>query len=163
VPLNDAGRAQARRAARVLAGRRFAAVFTSPMKRATETGRIAGYGHDARSLDDLREWNYGDYEGRRTVDIRETRPGWLLWRDGAPGGERAGDVGARADRVIHVLRGVDGDALVFGHGHMLRVLGARWVDLRPEEGGRLALSPGSVSVLGWEREVAVLQQWNHQP
>ena len=104
------------------------------------------------------EWDYGDYEGRKTVDIREERPGWTLWQDGVPGGETAEDVGARADRVIPGLRSLDGDAVVFAHGHLLRVLAARWLGLEPAAGQLFALDPATVGVLGYERETAVLRR-----
>jgi broad specificity phosphatase PhoE len=160
VPLTDAGRAQAGRLRAQLEGRRFARVLTSPMGRAVETCRLAGLADHAQVTDDLREWDYGEYEGITTPQIRERRPGWNLWRDGCPGGETAGQVGARADRVIGPLRSLEGDAALFGHGHLLRVLAARWVRLGPEDGARLALSTATVSVLGWERETPVIRLWN---
>jgi probable phosphoglycerate mutase len=134
-------------------------VLTSPLSRAAETCRLAGLG-DAEVRDELLEWDYGEYEGRTTADIREERPGWYLWRDGCPGGEAAAGVAARVDRLIGELRKLDGDAALFAHGHVLRMIGARWVELPPEEGGRLALSTASLSALGWEREVPVIWLWN---
>ena len=110
--------------------------------------------------DGLREWDYGDYEGRRTADIRETRPGWLLWTDGVPGGETISEVAARTDRVIAEIRAASGPVAVFAHGHLLRVLAARWLEVDPSFGGRLALSPASVSRLAWEREQPVIDLWN---
>jgi broad specificity phosphatase PhoE len=106
------------------------------------------------------EWDYGAYEGRTTLEIREEHPGWTLWEGGAPGGETAAEVGARADRVIAELRSVDGDCLVFAHGHLLRVLTARWLGLEPSEGRLFALDPASISVLGYERETPVIRLWN---
>lgn len=163
VPLTEAGRAAARRLADVLSGQSFAAVFTSPMQRALETCVLAGLGDHAVVDDDLGEWDYGDYEGLTTAEIRSERPNWTLWRDGCPGGEVAGDVGARADRLIARLLEYDGTVAVFGHGHCLRVIGARWVGLPPDDGGLLALDTATVSRLGWEREQSVVRAWNLQP
>jgi broad specificity phosphatase PhoE len=160
IPLTDEGRA----AARALAGRlrewSFARVLVSPLRRARETCELCGLGEMAEPRQDLAEWDYGDYEGLKTAQILEQRPDWVLWRDGCPGGETPQQVGARADRVIAELRAVDGDVAVFSHGHMLRVLGARWIDQQPALGGRLALSAAAVSVLGYERGAAVLALWN---
>jgi probable phosphoglycerate mutase len=160
VPLDDAGRRNAETLRARLAGWTFARVLTSPLSRARETCRLAGLGDRAEVVDDLQEWDYGEYEGRRTVDIREERPGWDLWAEGVPGGETVEQVGARADRVIAAARDAGGDVALFAHGHVLRVLGARWVDLPPVQGSRLALATGAVCVLGWERERAVLEYWN---
>jgi probable phosphoglycerate mutase len=106
------------------------------------------------------EWDYGDYEGLTTPQIREQRPDWSLWRDGCPAGEAPGEVGARADRVVAELEGLDGDAALFAHGHLLRVLAARWIELGPEQGARLFLSTATVSTLGWERETRAVRLWN---
>ena len=160
IPLTDAGRREAALLATPLREYTFALVLTSPRRRASETCALAGFGAVARTDDDVEEWDYGDYEGRTTADIRRERPGWSLWADGAPGGEDAAEVGRRADRVIARLRAVDGNALVFAHAHVLRVLGARWIDLDPTEGARFALDPARWSVLGYEREVAVIREWN---
>lgn len=160
IPLTDAGREQARSLASRLAGRRFSRVLTSPLGRAVETCRLAALGEHAESREDLLEWDYGDYDGRTTPDIRAERPDWLLWRDGCPGGETAADVGARVDRLIADVREAQGDAVLFAHGHVLRVLAARWVALDPEAGSRLILSPAALSVLGWEREQSVIRLWN---
>lgn len=160
IPLTEAGRRQAQRLAARLTGRRFAVVVTSPLQRAAETCRLAGFRDVAELCDDAVEWNYGDYEGRTTPEIRTSQPGWTLWTDGAPGGEMAAQVGARADRVLARLLAADGDALLFSHGHFLRVLAARWLDLNPRDGRLFALAPASVSVLGWERERRVLVRWN---
>jgi broad specificity phosphatase PhoE len=159
VPLTDRGRERAAVVGQRLAGRRFALVLTSPRRRAVETCQAAGY-PDATVDEDLVEWDYGDYEGRTTAEIREERPGWTLWDDGAPGGETAAEVTARADRAVQRLRVVDGDAVVFSHGHFLRVLAARWLGLPATDGRLFALDPGSTSVLGWEREQPVLRSWN---
>lgn len=160
VPLNAAGEAAAARLRACLGRWTFGRVLTSPLVRARETCRLAGYGDRAEVLDDLVEWDYGEYDGRTTKEIRETRSGWSLWRDGAPGGESAADVGARADRVLEALRDPGGDVLVFAHGHFLRVLAARWVGLEPEWGSAFALEPAALGVLGHEREVPVLSRWN---
>ena len=163
VPLTEQGRRQAEQLAARLAGRKFAVVLTSPLQRAAETCRLAGFGTVAEFCDDCREWGYGEYEGRTTAEIRTEVPGWSLWRHGVPGGETAAQVAARADRVIERLRSATGDALVFSHGHFLRVLAARWLGLGPDEGRLFALGPASISVVGWEREEAVLTQWNEAP
>ena len=141
-------------------GRDLARVLSSPLSRALETCRLAGLGEQAELRDELLEWDYGDYEGLTTAEIREQRPGWYLWRDGCPGGETAQDVAARVDRVVAELRDLEGDAAVFAHGHVLRVLGARWVELGPDGGARLYLATGTVCTLGWERETAVIREWN---
>jgi broad specificity phosphatase PhoE len=160
IPLTEDGRRQAALLRGALQGRSFRAVLTSPLRRALETCQLAGLGDSAERRDDLMEWDYGAYDGRTTADIRKERPGWLLWRDGCPGGESAADVGARADRVVEELRELDGDVAIFAHGHLLRVLAARWVGLPPESGALLALGTGTLSVLGWEREIAVVSLWN---
>jgi broad specificity phosphatase PhoE len=163
IPLTERGREQARVVGVVLESRQFERVLTSPLERAAETCRLAGFGDVAEPRDELMEWDYGDYDGRKTADIREERPGWTLWRDGVPRGETADDVGARVDRVIAELRSSAGDAVVFAHGHVLRVLAARWVGLEPAAGQLFALDPATVSVLGYERETAVLRSWNEAP
>ncbi len=144
----------------MLGDRPFALVLTSPLRRAAETCELAGLGKAAQAHDDLREWDYGEYEGLTTPQIQQRRPGWSLWRDGAPGGETAADVGERADRLIAEVRGGTGDAIAFGHGHMLRVLGARWVGLPPEDGGLLALGTGALCTLGYEHDLPVICRWN---
>ena len=160
VPLTDNGREQAKKLGAVLAGRKFTVVLTSPFSRARDTAALAGF-NDAEVDDDLREWDYGDYEGLKTLDIRVGRPGWFLWRDGVPNGEEIDAVAARADRVIQRLRAVDGDALVFAHGHLLRVLAARWLEREPAFGQHLVLSPATLSILGHERESPALETWNN--
>ncbi len=160
VPLTDRGRHQAERLRCVLEGRRFTLVLSSPLRRAAETCRLAGYGQQAEVCDDLREWDYGLYEGRTTEEIRAEVPGWTIWSHPVPRGETVVEVGARADRVISVARAADGDVALFGHGHALRVLAARWCGLAPECGRILALDPATVSVLGYERETPVLRRWN---
>lgn len=162
LPLTAHGERNARQLGARLKESQFAAVFTSPLQRARRTCELAGFGDRATVDVDMVEWNYGDYEGRRTVDIRKERPGWDLFRDGCPHGEMAAQVGERADRVIARLRGVDGDALVFGHRHFLCVLAVRWVELPAERGVALLLSEASVSILGYNHTIdePVIQQWN---
>jgi broad specificity phosphatase PhoE len=118
---------------------------------------------EAQIRDDLREWDYGDYEGLTTAKIQRRRPGWSLWRDGCPNGETAADLGARADRVIAEVRGADGNAIAFGHGHMLRVLASRWLGLPPEDGALFALATGTLSTLGYEHETPVILSWSELP
>lgn len=160
LPLTENGRVRARNLAPRLEGRRFALVLTSPLQRAIETCELAGLGDQSEIRDDLREWNYGDYEGITTAQIQERHPGWSLWGDGCPNGETAPEVGARADRLIAEAREAGGDVVFFGHGHMLRVVGARWVDLPPADGGLLRLGTGSLSTLGYEHDLPVLDHWN---
>jgi broad specificity phosphatase PhoE len=160
VPLLPEGREQARRLAPALAVMSFSLVLTSPLSRASDTCALAGFGERAEVTDDLLEWDYGTDEGLTTAEIREERPGWTLWADGVRGGETASSVGQRADRVIELARAEAGDTLCFAHGHVLRVLAARWVGLPPVGGRLLALGAGSVGVLGWEREVPIIERWN---
>ena len=160
VPLTDAGRTSARRLAAGLGGWSFAVALASPLRRARETCELAGFGDRAQVREDLREWDYGGYEGLRTPEIRRDRPGWSLWRDGVPGGETVEQVGARADRVIAEVQAASGDVVVFAHGHVLRILAARWLDLPPDRGRSFALDPATISVLGWEREEPAIQRWN---
>ncbi len=160
IPLTDRGRAEAEHLGRALAGRSFARVLSSPLQRAVETCRLAGLGDQVELTDDLLEWDYGEYEGITTAEIRRERPDWYLWRDGCPGGETAADVGRRVDRVIAELRGLEGDAVLFAHGHVLRVLTARWLRLGPECGALFKLDTGTLSTLGFERETPVITRWN---
>jgi probable phosphoglycerate mutase len=160
VPLTEAGRRAAECLRPRLAGRTFALVLTSPYGRARETAALAGLADRAQVDDDLREFDYGVYEGRTTAEIREDLPGWDVWRDPSPGGETPADVGRRADRVIERALAAGGDVALFAHGHLLRVLGARWVELDAASGGRLALSTGAVCELGFERERRVVSLWN---
>jgi len=160
VPLTGLGRSQAVAAGRKIAGQAFAEVFSSPLARALETCRIAGFGDRAEVIDDLREWDYGDDEGRTTPEIRADRPGWSIWGDGPRNGETVDEVGVRADRVIARVREAPGDVLCFAHGHVLRILAARWLALPAVDGRLFALSTATVSVLGWEREAPVIQRWN---
>jgi probable phosphoglycerate mutase len=161
VPLTDVGRGQALDLGRRLAGHRFALVLTSPLSRAADTARLAGF-PDADVDDDLREWDYGAFEGRTTTDIRAEIPEWSIWGGPWRGGERAGQVGDRADRVIArcLAPTVEGDTLLFAHGHMLRVLAARWLGLAPRAGALFALGTATIGILGWERETRVVETWN---
>jgi probable phosphoglycerate mutase len=134
--------------------------MTSPLERAAETCRLAGFGEVAHTRDDLREWDYGDYEGRTTRDIRREVPDWTIWRYAAPNGETSEQVAARADRVLDEVRVADGEVLLFSHGHFLRVSTARWLGLGAREGRLFALDPATISVLGYERETPVIQIWN---
>jgi broad specificity phosphatase PhoE len=160
IPLTDNGRTVATKLEHIFRARSYALVLASPLSRARDTATLAGY-PDPVVDEDLREWDYGDYEGRTTSDIRAAAgPGWFLWDDGVPNGETLQEVAARADRVIARTRDVDGDVLVFGHGHILRVLGARWLGLDPGFGRHLELSPATVSILGWEHDVPAIETWN---
>lgn len=170
IELTDVGREQARALGRALAGRAFARVLTSPLRRAAETVELAGLlpagGGPVEVVDDLREMDYGIFEGLTTPQIRVDRPGWTVWDGDVPEGETLAQVGARADRVLaDVDPGDDGgdeagDVALVGHGHLLRVLAARWVGLEPADGRRLALSTATLSELGHERERRVLWRWN---
>jgi len=161
IPLNADGRAHAATLPQRLAGQTFAAVLVSPLSRARETAELAGLGAQAQLRDDLVEYDYGDYEGITTEEIRADRPDWVLWRDGVPNGEMPDDVGARVDRVIAEAAAVDGDVAIVAHGHVLRVLAARWTEQPASFAGRLALSTGAICRLGIERDVRVIRAWNH--
>jgi probable phosphoglycerate mutase len=163
LPLEPEGEEQARLLASILRGRSFSLVLTSPLERARATSRIAGFGDLATVDGDLREWDYGCYEGRRTVEIHRERPGWSLFTDGAPEGETAAAVGERADRVIARVRSVPGDSLCFAHGHILRVVAARWLGLPPVAARMLRLDAGSLSILAWERQDPAIERWNLPP
>jgi broad specificity phosphatase PhoE len=163
LPLIEAGREQARALGAPLRGHSFSLVLSSPMRRALETCSLAGFDSVVSVSDDLHEWDYGEYEGLTTPQIRESRPDWNLWRDGCPGGESPEQVGARADRVLASLCAADGDALLFAHGHILRVIGARWIEQPVGFGARLGLSAGSLSELGFERETRVVRRWSLVP
>jgi len=160
LPLTDAGRARATVMGQYLKGRPFALVLTSPLARARETCRLAGYGDVAQIEPNLLEWNYGDYEGRTTTEIRKQRPDWSLWADGVPNGETVAQVGERAGAVIERAAKASGDVALFAHGHILRILTARWLGLEPAAGRLFALGTGSLSILGYERETRVIMLWN---
>ena len=158
VPLTEHGREVAAALRPRFEGREFALVLSSPLSRARETARLAGL--DAELDGDLVEWDYGEYEGITTKEIRATRPGWDLWTEGVPGGEMPEDVAARADRVIARVLAADGDCCLVAHGHVLRVLAARWVEQPPSFGARLWLATGAICTLGWQRGVRALRGWN---
>jgi probable phosphoglycerate mutase len=158
VPLTDRGREAALALRQRLAGREFALVLASPRVRARETAELAGFEPEIEP--DLAEIDYGEYEGRTTPEIREDRPGWSLWTDGSPGGETLAEAGARADRVLARALAAGGDVAIFAHGHILRVLAARWIELPPERGANFALGTASLSELGFERENRVIERWN---
>jgi broad specificity phosphatase PhoE len=160
LPLLDDGLPVAEALGMRLADRPFALVLTSPLARARDTARLAGLGDVAEVTDDLRELGYGDYEGRTTPEIRAERPGWDLWRDGAPGGEPLAAAAERTDRVIARAEAAGGDVALFGHGHILRIMGARWLGLPPTAAAGLALSTAALCDLGYERERRVIWLWN---
>jgi broad specificity phosphatase PhoE len=162
LPLTERGEANARRLGKRLAGHAFAKIFVSPLLRARQTYELAGIDGVADVDRDLVEWNYGDYEGRKTSEIRVEQPDWQLFRDGCPNGESPAEVGVRADRVIARVRVIDGDVIVFSSGHFSRVLAARWLGLEPGAGRYFLLGTASLSVLGYEHSLAepVIRLWN---
>jgi probable phosphoglycerate mutase len=161
VPLTAAGEAQARRLGQTLAGRPFTAALTSPLTRARDTCRLAGLS-GAEVVEDLTEWDYGEIEGRTTAEIREERPDWSIWTHGAPGGESVQAVSTRVDRVLAGLLDREGEVVVVAHGHLLRALAARWLELPVVEGRRLRLEAGATGELGWDHGVRALVAWNLQ-
>ena len=163
LPLTEEGQRHAVALAAPLRPWHFALVLTSPLRRAVETCRLAGYGTQAQLRPELMEWDYGRYEGLTSRQIAAQNPGWSLWRDGGPDGESPADIGRRVDRVIAEVRRTAGDVLIFAHGHVLRVLAARWLD-EPAAGGRhYALQTAALSVLGYEHENSVISRWNLPP
>ncbi len=163
LPLTAEGERRAGVVRDALKDRPFALVLTSPLLRARETCRIAGYGDVAQVEPNLTEWDYGDYEGKSTPDIRQFRPGWELWKDGVPRGETVERVYARAAQVIERAMEPQGDVALFAHGHILRILTACWLALEPRGGRLFALSTATLSVLGHEREQRVISRWNVPP
>jgi probable phosphoglycerate mutase len=161
--LTATGKLMAKTVGRELADRGFDLILTSPRMRARETCRLSGYGEAAAIDDNLQEWDYGAYEGRTSADIMKEAQNWSLWRDGVPGGETIEAVSARADRVIQRALDCTGDVALFAHGHILRVLAARWVGLPPDGGRYFSLDAGSISILGSEYKVRVISQWNFVP
>ncbi|HET9718648.1 MAG TPA: histidine phosphatase family protein [Solirubrobacteraceae bacterium] len=173
LPLLPEGRRQAEELSRMLHPQDFGRVLCSPLRRARETCELAGFGQRAEIVEDLREWDYGAYEGLTRQQIRERRPDWSLWRDGCPDGESPAQVSARADRVLALATAGNGDgrredgqgeyqapALLFAHGHILRVLSARWIGLEVDGGSRLVLRPAAVGLLGHDREIRAIEGWN---
>lgn len=165
IPLTEKGRAEAGLLAAALADRSFKLVLTSPLSRAADTCSLSGRA-EAEVDPDLAEWDYGEYEGRTTSDIRTGVPGWTVWDHGVPGGETAADVGTRSDRVLARARAAvgdgDGDVALFGHGHALRVLAARWLEQPPTFGQRLVLGTAAICTLGHDRDAPALLTWNDQ-
>lgn len=160
IPLTDRGRERARKLHEYLKGKTFSMVLTSPMQRAKETCRIAGFGDVAQIDDDLNEWNYGAYEGRTTKEIQKEIPGWSVWSNQIIDGESMGQVAERANRVIARAAGTGGVVALFAHAHILRILAACWIQSPPVTGSRLALGTGTVSVLGYEHQIRVITMWN---
>ena len=162
LPLTEQGESNASNLGERLCGLKFAKVFTSPLQRAVRTCELAGFKSSAQIDRDLVEWNYGDYEGRRTVEIHAERPDWQLFRDGCPGGESPEQIAARANRVVSRVRAIAGDVLLFSSGHFLRVFAARWLGLEPAAGKFFTLVTASLSELGYERDVSapVIRLWN---
>jgi probable phosphoglycerate mutase len=158
LPLLPSGRDRARALAAVLDPDEFDRVLCSPLQRARETCELAGFGDRMEIVEELHEWDYGDYEGLTTPEIRERDPDWDMWRDGCPGGECPAEVAARVDRVLSQLGA--SRVIVFAHGHVLRVLAARWIGLEAAGGSRLALFPGAIGRLGHEHERRVIERWN---
>jgi broad specificity phosphatase PhoE len=160
LPLTPVGEDKARALGSKLAGHPFSLVLTSPMQRARRTCELAGLGSQAQIEQNLREWNYGAYEGLSTDDIRRNRPDWSLFRDGVPGGETIDQVAVRAEAVIQRALQADGDVALFAHGHILRILTARWLTLEPADARLFALGTASISTLGHEHEYRVITEWN---
>lgn len=187
LPLTEAGRRRATAVGEELASRSFSLVLCSPLRRARETCELAGFGDAAVLCEDLHEWEYGDFEGLTTAQIHDLDPSWSLWRDGCPSGERPDQVAVRVDRVLERLTGggetgggeavgggaaggvmvggkaAGGEALAFAHGHVLRVLAARWIGMGPAAGARFALDAGAIGVLGHEHGTQVIERWNYSP
>lgn len=160
LPLTPVGGKSAAALRGALATETFARVFTSPLQRATETCELVGLGALAQVRPQLREWDYGDYEGLTTAEIRRSAPGWDLWTDGAPGGETPGDVRERVDGLIREIRAIDGDVALFSHGHLSRALAARWIELPVAAGKSFLFTTAAIGVLGWDRGTLVIERWN---
>jgi broad specificity phosphatase PhoE len=163
IPLTERGRRQASALATPLGEWTFGLVLSSPLQRALETCRRAGFGSEAQLRPELMEWDYGQFEGLTSREIARKQPGWSLWRDGCPGGEAPEEVGRRVDRVIAEVRQAAGNVLIFAHGHVLRVLTARWLDEPPGGGRHYALQTAALSVLGYEHDDPVISRWNLPP
>jgi len=160
LPLTRDGRAKAAAIRGVLDPNRFACVFTSPLQRARQTSELAGFGGRAEVRVELSEWDYGDYEGLTSAEIRRRAAAWSLWTDGAPGGEVPEQVSDRVDRLIADVRAIEGDVALFSHGHLSRCLAARWIDLPVAAGQSFLLATAAISVLGWDRGTPVIERWN---
>ncbi len=160
IPLTPRGEQQAVLLGRRLMKKTFALVLSSPLRRAWETCRLSGHGPEAIPDDDLMEWNYGAYEGRTSADIRKEVPDWTIWSNGVPRGETADQVGERADRVIARSLAAGGDVALYGHGHILRVLAARWLGMAATAGRSFGLDTACLCKLGYERETQVIRAWN---
>jgi probable phosphoglycerate mutase len=160
IPLTPTGERQAAALSRSLAGRKFASVLCSPLRRACETCRLAGYGDVASMTDDLLEWDYGVYEGKTTQQIRLEQPGWSIWTSAVVNGESTEQVGRRAQRVIQRTLAANGDVVLFAHAHILRILTACWLGLAPDAGRLFVLCTASISVLGFEHDTPVITRWN---
>ena len=158
--MTEHGRQEARDLRQGLEGRDFGRVISSPLSRAWETCELAGLGDRAERSDALLEWDYGEYEGLTSAQIRKRRPGWVLWPDGCPRGESPAEIGARVDPLVAQLLKARTDVALFAHGHVLRVLAARWLGLRPGDGAYFALQTGTLSTLGWEDGTSVIRRWN---
>lgn len=160
LPLTQTGEQQARDLGKLLTGKTFGVVLTSPLLRSRETCRLAGYRDSAVVESNLREWDYGDYEGKTTAEIQKQRPGWSLWKDGVPDGEAIEDVAARAQAVIDRVTDGTGDALIFAHGHILRILMCCWLGLPPQDGRLFALGTAMLTTLGYEHDTRVITRFN---
>lgn len=160
ISLTENGRALARRLAPPLSQYDFSLVMVSPLKRALETCALAGLSQDAVIEPDLVEWNYGEFEGLTSREIHKDHPGWIVFRDGCPGGETPKEVGARVDRIISRALDAGGDVALFAHGHVLRTLAARWLGLPPDGGMHFLLDTGTLCVLGFYRDVRAIRTWN---
>ncbi|MEI7625207.1 MAG: histidine phosphatase family protein [Actinomycetota bacterium] len=160
IDLTENGLDEARQAGKRLAGMEFDHVLTSPLMRARKTCELAGFGDGAQIADELTEWNYGEYEGITTAEIHKTQPQWWLFRDGCPGGESAAEVGARVDPLIERARDIGGRWLFVAHGHVLRVVGARWAGLEAHQASTLLLGTAAICVLGYEHGQPALKHWN---
>lgn len=160
VPLTEHGRQVARLLRPILDKESFRLTLTSPLQRARETCRLAGFEETANSEPDLVEWNYGRYEGLTPDQIHATAPRWQIFRDGCPGGEQPGEIGARVDRVIAKVRAVEGHVVLFAHGHVLRVFAARWLGLPPSAGQHFLLGTATSNILSYYRDVPAIKRWN---
>jgi probable phosphoglycerate mutase len=160
IALTENGQLQAELLGKKLKGHAFETILSSPLRRAATTCELAGFLNKARLDPNLVEWNYGEYEGRTTPEIQKANPHWNIFSNGAPGGETVADVSARANKILNHILPLRGDVALFSHGHFLRVLGAKWLGLNAQEGRHFALSPGSVSILGFERNEHVFLLWN---